>query len=155
MADDRTPPADLSDIESDLEGEVEEAPEAAATVEKVKPLRMKISKAKERALMKEFGLDETVLFKPLGHAQIAAIVRLQLEDLRSRMQEQELALDIDDEAIAWLADKGFDPVYGARPVKRALQRELETPVARKIVAGDYAPGATVRVTVSGGALRIA
>ena len=53
--------ADLSDIESDLEGEVEEAPEAAATVEKVKPLRMKISKAKERALMKEFGLDETVL----------------------------------------------------------------------------------------------
>jgi len=100
-------------------------------------------------------LDETVLFKPLGHAQIAAIVRLQLEDLRSRMQEQELALDIDAEAIAWLADKGFDPVYGARPVKRALQRELETPVARKIVAGDYAPGATVRVTVSGGALRIA
>ena len=100
-------------------------------------------------------LDETVLFKPLGHAQIAAIVRLQLEDLRGRMKEQELALDIDDQAIAWLAEKGFDPVYGARPVKRALQRELETPVARKIVAGDYAPGATVRVTVSGGALRIA
>ena len=53
--------ADLSDIEADLEGEVEESTEAAATVEKVKPLRMKISKAKERALMKEFGLDETVL----------------------------------------------------------------------------------------------
>ena len=99
-------------------------------------------------------LDETVLFKPLGHAQIAAIVRLQLEDLRARLKEQELALDIDDRAIAWLADKGFDPVYGARPVKRALQRELETPIARKIVAGTYAPGATVRVTVAGDALRL-
>jgi len=99
-------------------------------------------------------LDEVVLFKPLGHAQIAAIVKLQLEDLRARLKEQEFALDIDDKAVAWLADKGFDPVFGARPVKRAIQRELETPVARKIVAGDYAPGATVRVTVAGDALKL-
>ncbi len=97
-------------------------------------------------------LDEIVLFKPLGHAQIEAIVRLQLEDLRARLAEQELTLDVDDRAVAWLAEKGFDPVYGARPVKRAIQRELETPAARKIVAGDYAPGATLRVTVSGNAL---
>jgi len=100
-------------------------------------------------------LDEVVLFRPLGHAQIAAIVKLQLEDLRARLAEQELTLAIDDAAVAWLAQKGFDPVYGARPVKRAIQRELETPVARKIVAGDYAPGAAVRVTVSGDALSIA
>ena len=100
-------------------------------------------------------LDEVVLFKPLGHAQIAAIVKLQLEDLRGRLKEQEFALDVNDEAVAWLADKGFDPVFGARPVKRAIQRELETPIARKIVAGDYAPGATVRVTVSGDALKLA
>jgi len=100
-------------------------------------------------------LDEVVLFKPLGHAQIAAIVKLQLEDLRVRLAEQELALDIDEKAIAWLADKGFDPVYGARPVKRAIQRELETPVARQIVAGAYAPGATVHVTVSNDALHLA
>jgi len=100
-------------------------------------------------------LDEVVLFKPLGHAQITAIVKLQLEDLKSRLAEQELALDVDDKAAAWLADKGFDPVYGARPVKRAIQRELETPIARKIVAGAYAPGATVRVTVSGDALKLA
>ncbi|MDD4019967.1 MAG: AAA family ATPase, partial [Kiritimatiellae bacterium] len=99
-------------------------------------------------------LDEVVLFKPLGHAQIAAIVKLQLEDLKSRLAEQELALDVDDKAVAWLAGKGFDPVYGARPVKRAIQRELETPVARKIVAGAYAPGAAVRVTVSGDALKL-
>ena len=99
-------------------------------------------------------LDEVVLFKPLGHAQIAAIVKLQLEDLRARLKEQEFALDVDDKAVAWLADKGFDPVFGARPVKRAIQRELETPVARKIVAGDYAPGATVRVSVAGDALKL-
>ena len=100
-------------------------------------------------------LDEVVLFKPLGHAQIAAIVKLQLEDLRSRLAEQELPLEIDEKAISWLADKGFDPVYGARPVKRAIQRELETPIARKIVAGAYAPGATVRVAVSDDELSIA
>ena len=100
-------------------------------------------------------LDEVVLFKPLGHAQIAAIVKLQLEDLRGRMKEQELALDVTDEAIAWLADKGFDPVFGARPVKRAIQRELETPIARKIVGGEYLPGATVHVTVAGDALKLA
>ena len=99
-------------------------------------------------------LDEVVLFKPLGHAQIAAIVKIQLEDLRARLKEQELALDVDDEAVAWLADKGFDPVFGARPVKRAIQRELETPIARKIVGGGYAPGATVRVTVANGALQL-
>ncbi|MDX9868587.1 MAG: ATP-dependent chaperone ClpB [Kiritimatiellia bacterium] len=100
-------------------------------------------------------LDEVVLFKPLGRAQIEAIVRLQLEDLRARLAEQELTLEPDSAAIAWLAEKGFDPVYGARPVKRVIQRELETPVARKLVAGAYAPGATVRVGVSGGALTLA
>jgi ATP-dependent Clp protease ATP-binding subunit ClpB len=81
-------------------------------------------------------------------------VGLQLEDLRTRLAEQELSLEISNAAIAWLADKGFDPVYGARPVKRALQRELETPIARKIVAGDYAPGATVKVDVAEGILAI-
>jgi ATP-dependent Clp protease ATP-binding subunit ClpB len=94
-------------------------------------------------------LDEVVLFKPLGHAQIAAIVKLQLEDLRSRLKEQELGLEVSEESVAWLADKGYDPVFGARPVKRALQRELETPIARKIVSGAYAPGATVQVAVAG------
>jgi len=99
-------------------------------------------------------LDETVLFKPLGHAQIAAIVRLQLEDLRARLAEQDLTLELDDAALAWLADKGFDPVYGARPVKRAIQRALETPIARKIVGGAYPPGATVRVTAADGELAL-
>ena len=99
-------------------------------------------------------LDETVLFTPLGKEQIAAIVRLQLEDLRARLAEQELALEVDDRAVAWLAEQGFDPVYGARPVKRAIQRELETPLARKIVAGECLPGATLHVTADKDGLRI-
>ena len=99
-------------------------------------------------------LDEVVLFRPLGKGQIAAIVRLQLEDLRKRLAEQELALELDDAAIAWLADKGFDPVYGARPVKRAIQRELETPIARKIIAGAFPPGTTIHVCGKDGGIEI-
>jgi len=99
-------------------------------------------------------LDETVLFRPLGKEQIAAIVRLQLEDLRKRLDEQELGLEVDDKAVAWLAQEGFDPVYGARPVRRAIQRELETPLARKIVAGDCLPGSTLHVTAGKDGLQI-
>jgi ATP-dependent Clp protease ATP-binding subunit ClpB len=117
-------------------------------------IREKVMNLLKTSFRPEFlnRLDETVLFKPLGQAEIAAIVRLQLEDLRARLAEQDLALEIDDAALAWLADKGFDPVYGARPVKRAIQRALETPIARKIIGGDYAPGATVHVTTDGGEL---
>jgi len=97
-------------------------------------------------------LDEVVLFSMLDKAQIGQIVKIQLEDLRGRLKEQELGLTVDDAAIKLLAERGYDPVYGARPVKRALQRELETPLARKIVAGEYLPGATVSVTVADGKL---
>ena len=99
-------------------------------------------------------LDETVLFRPLGLPQIEAIVRLQLEDLRLRLAEQELKLAVTDKAVKWIAKTGFDPVYGARPLKRAIQREIETPVARRIVGGEIAPGATVRVDVSEKGLKI-
>jgi ATP-dependent Clp protease ATP-binding subunit ClpB len=99
-------------------------------------------------------LDDIVLFKSLDKEQIAAIVRLQLADLRGRLAEQELGLELTDPAIEWLAEKGFDPVYGARPVKRAIQRELETPIARKIVSGAVLPGATLHVKVAGDGLQI-
>ena len=100
-------------------------------------------------------LDDIVLFKPLGKAEITAIVKLQLEDLRARLADQELGLSLDDAALRTLAEKGFDPVYGARPVKRAIQRELETPIARKIIAGDYLPGATIKVSGGKDGLTIA
>jgi len=99
-------------------------------------------------------LDETVLFRPLGLPQIEAIVRLQLEDLRLRLAEQELKLAVTDKAVKWIAKTGFDPVYGARPLKRAIQREIETPVARRIVGNEIAPGATVSVDATASELRI-
>jgi ATP-dependent Clp protease ATP-binding subunit ClpB len=80
---------------------------------------------------------------------------LRIDDLRARLADQELGLSLDDAALRTLAEKGFDPVYGARPVKRAIQRELETPIARKIIAGDYLPGATITVSGGKGGLTIA
>jgi ATP-dependent Clp protease ATP-binding subunit ClpB len=99
-------------------------------------------------------LDEIVLFRPLGEPEIEAIVRLQLEDMRRRLAEQDLKLDLSDKAVRWIVKTGFDPVYGARPLKRTIQRELETPIARRIVAGDFAPGATVAVDAAAEKLMI-
>ena len=121
--------------------------------EKVRKQVMDLLKASFRP---EFlnRLDDIVLFKPLGKEQIAAIVRLQLADLRGRLAEQDMGLELTDSAIEWIAEKGFDPVYGARPVKRAIQRELETPIARKIVSGAVMPGATLHVKATAEGLQI-
>ena len=100
-------------------------------------------------------LDEIVLFKPLEKSEIRQIVGLQLNDLKNRLAEQEVTLDVQEPALDWLAEKGFDPVYGARPVKRAIQRELETPIARQLIAGNYPPGSTIRVGVQDSALSFA
>ena len=97
-------------------------------------------------------LDEILEFDPLSKEQIHKIVSLQVADFAKRLGEQELSLDIDDKALDVIAKDGYDPAYGARPVKRAVQRDLETPIARKIVAGDYPPGATIRVTAGAGGL---
>ena len=97
-------------------------------------------------------LDEILEFKSLTEDQIKAIVKLQLKDFAKRLAEQEIGFEIDDAALAVLAKDGYDPAYGARPVKRAIQRELETPVARAIIAGKYSPQSTVKVSASEGRL---
>ena len=118
--------------------------------------RTAVMEALKAAFRPEFlnRLDETVLFRPLGLPQIEAIVRLQLEDLRQRLAEQELKLEVTEKAVKWIAKTGFDPVYGARPLKRAIQREIETPVARQIVGAAYASGATVTVDATEKGLKI-
>ena len=93
-------------------------------------------------------LDEILEFDSLTEAEIRAIVKLQLADFAKRLADQGLALETDDAAVTALARLGYDPAYGARPVKRAIQRELETPIARGIVAGRFPPGATIRVSAS-------
>lgn len=91
-------------------------------------------------------LDEVVLFRPLGEPEVAAIARLMLASLNQRLAARRLVLELDEPALAWLADRGFDPVYGARPLRRALQREVETPLARLLLSGEAADGSLIKVT---------
>ncbi len=100
-------------------------------------------------------LDEILEFSELTSGQIRQIVSLQLKDFGRRLADQELGLEVDDAALDQLARDGYDPAYGARPVKRAIQREVETPVAKEIVAGRYPPGSTVKVTARDGAVVVA
>ncbi len=95
-------------------------------------------------------LDEILEFKSLTEEQIKSIVKLQLRDFEKRLAEQEIGFRIDDAALEVLAKDGYDPAYGARPVKRAIQRDLETPVAKALIGGRYAVGDTVNVTAKDG-----
>jgi ATP-dependent Clp protease ATP-binding subunit ClpB len=93
-------------------------------------------------------IDEIVVFHPLDEAQIANIARIQLRNLEQRLAKMDIHLDVDEAALKAVAAAGFDPVYGARPLKRAIQQQIENPLAKEILAGHYAPGETVRVTAT-------
>jgi ATP-dependent Clp protease ATP-binding subunit ClpB len=90
-------------------------------------------------------LDEIVVFRPLSREQIAQIVEIQLKNLRARLADKRIGLELSAEALAFLAERGYDPVFGARPLKRVIQRELETPLSRKILSGEVGEGANVWV----------
>jgi ATP-dependent Clp protease ATP-binding subunit ClpB len=97
-------------------------------------------------------VDEIVVFHPLGREHIRRIVDIQVAYLRKRLAERDIGLELDDAARDRLGEAGFDPVYGARPLKRAIQQQLENPLAQRILRGDFGPGTTVLVTVKDGAL---
>ena len=97
-------------------------------------------------------LDDIVVFHPLDKAQIRSIARIQLAGLEKRLAERGLKLALSDDALALLGNAGFDPVYGARPLKRAIQQQVENPLAQRILAGEFSPGQTVRVDAAGGQL---
>ena len=97
-------------------------------------------------------LDDIVVFHPLDKAQIKSIARIQLQGLEKRLAERGLKLDLDDPALELLGNVGFDPVYGARPLKRAIQSQVENPLAQQILSGQYTSGDTVRVRTEGGHL---
>jgi len=99
-------------------------------------------------------LDEIVVFHPLGREQIRAIAGIQIDRLRVRLEESSMSLSVTDAALGVLAEAGYDPVYGARPLKRAIQQRLENPLARRILAGDFLPGETVEVDARDGELEI-
>lgn len=99
-------------------------------------------------------IDEIILFKPLQLEEIEKIVAIQIDQLRARLSERSISLDVSPEAIRFMAKSGYDPVYGARPLKRYIQRELETRVGRAILKDQASDGALVSVGVSGDALDI-
>ncbi|MCB1759814.1 MAG: AAA family ATPase, partial [Gammaproteobacteria bacterium] len=118
--------------------------------------------AMKRAVMEVVGqhfrpefinrVDESVVFHPLGREQIRAITVIQIDYLRKRLADREMMLEISDAALDRLGDAGFDPVYGARPLKRAIQQQLENPLAQQILAGEFMAGDTIRVDAAGDSL---
>ncbi len=94
-------------------------------------------------------VDETVLFKPLALEEIEKIVGLLIADINRRLAEKRVTVALDDKAKAWVAEKGYDPVFGARPLKRFLQRHLETRLARALIAGEVSEGSTATFKVKG------
>ena len=99
-------------------------------------------------------VDEIVLFKPLRIEEIKQIVGLLVEQLRERLSERSIAIELTETAQEFIAREGYDPVFGARPLKRYLQRELETKIGRALIGGDIVEGSTIYVDVHEGALGI-
>ena len=95
-------------------------------------------------------IDEIVVFRPLERDQIRQIANLQMQLLAQRLKEQSIEMEVDPQALDILGEAGFDPVYGARPLKRAIQQRIENPLAQKVLSGDVNPGEIVRVAVDGG-----
>ncbi|HYS18176.1 MAG TPA: ATP-dependent chaperone ClpB [Candidatus Binatia bacterium] len=119
-------------------------------------MREQVLEALRRHFRPEFlnRVDEVVVFRALTEAELAKIVEIQLDGLRRRLADRRITLEVTEAARNHLVKIGYDPVFGARPLKRAIQREVETLVARLIVAGKLRDGGTVHVDVAGGALRV-
>jgi len=115
-----------------------------------KEMERRVNNALKEKFRPEFinRLDESIIFHSLVKEELRQIVSLQLKRLSQRLQEKKLDLELTNAAADWLANEGFDPVYGARPLKRAIQRELETPIAKAILEGKYSTGGTVQVDVA-------
>jgi ATP-dependent Clp protease ATP-binding subunit ClpB len=97
-------------------------------------------------------VDDIVVFHPLGAQQIRSIVEIQLGNLRKRLADRNMELELDDKARDLIAEGGYDPVYGARPLKRAIQQQIENPLAQRILRNEFLPGDRVWVTVRSGEL---
>ena len=94
-------------------------------------------------------VDETVVFHPLARDQLKGIAAIQLDYLRQRLVDRDMGLRLSDKALEKLVEAGFDPVYGARPLKRAIQQQLENPLAQALLKGEFGPGDTIEVDVAG------
>jgi ATP-dependent Clp protease ATP-binding subunit ClpB len=138
---------------SNLGSEFLAAQEEGADVEDVRPQVMDVVR---RHFRPEFlnRIDEIILFKRLGRAQMDSIVRIQLEQLEKRLADRRMVISLDAGALHWLGERGYDPVYGARPLKRVIQKELVDPIARKLLAGDFHDGQVIEVHAGDAGLQI-
>ena len=93
-------------------------------------------------------IDETVVFHPLLQEQIRGIAEIQIQLLNKRLAFSELHLQVSTAVLDYLADIGYDPVYGARPLKRAIQTRIENPLAQRVLQGSYEPGDTISVEIN-------
>ena len=117
-------------------------------------LREKLDRRLREQLRPEFinRIDEIIVFRQLETEQLRKITELMLEETRRRLHAQEVTLDITTGAVDWLAGKGFQPEFGARPLRRTIQRELDNRLSRMLLAADLAPGQTVHVDAVDGKL---
>ncbi|MBI4862912.1 MAG: AAA family ATPase [Candidatus Riflebacteria bacterium] len=120
------------------------------------PVREKIQQLLRSQFRPEFlnRIDEVVLFKPLTRGEIASIVDLLADAVVKRLSDRQVRLEITERARDLIVDRGYDPVYGARPLKRYMQRELETRIGRSLISGDVVAGATLIVDAAGGTLEV-
>ncbi|MDP6322137.1 MAG: AAA family ATPase, partial [Prochlorococcaceae cyanobacterium ETNP14_MAG_5] len=123
--------------------------ELAGDQDQYKEMERRVNDALHAHFRPEFlnRLDETIIFHSLRRAELRQIIALQVNRLRERLEDRKLYLEVSDAAADWLVSAGYDPVYGARPLKRAIQRELETPIAKSLLAGHYGDNQTVHVDV--------
>ena len=121
-----------------------------------KRLRDSVNDALKRAFRPEFlnRIDETIIFDPLTQDEIVQVVELMVNDVRRRLQDREITFELTPEAARWLAQEGFDPVYGARPLRRAVQRHLENALSKGILSGEYQAGDHVVVDAGGSGLTL-
>jgi ATP-dependent Clp protease ATP-binding subunit ClpB len=121
----------------------------ASDVEAQAEMRRRVTAAMKERFKPEFlnRIDEYVIFNSLSKSDLSGIVKIEAKRLQDRLAEKQITLNISDGALEFLAEVGFDPVYGARPLKRTIQRELETVVARGILNGDFLDGDTIDVNV--------
>lgn len=117
-------------------------------------MRSSVEEALQKAFRPEFlnRLDEIIIFDPLSSEQIHKIVDLMIKDVEERLEEHGVSIELTPSAKDWLADKGFDPVYGARPLRRAIQRYVENPLSKQIIGGEFKPGDVISVDEADGEL---
>jgi ATP-dependent Clp protease ATP-binding subunit ClpB len=138
---------------SNLGSQYLSAQEDGEDVEAVRPMVMETVRGHFRP---EFlnRIDEIILFQRLGRAQMDSIVTIQLQSLERRLADRQMAMSLDPSALHWLGERGYDPAYGARPLKRVIQKDLIDPIAKKLLSGEFLDGQVIDVRCGDGRLEI-